>query len=102
MKKTYTLAFTSILFWSTIATVSKLLLGTMSSYKVLCISSLFALLALGIILLVKKKAYLFKEYKLKDYLIMTAIGLPGTFFYNAFLYAGTSLMPASQAFIIMV
>ncbi len=40
------------------------------------------------------------NYKIKDYLIMAGIGLPGTFFYYIFYYSGTDIMPASQAFII--
>ena len=35
MKKTYFLAGVSILFWSSLATISKLLLGTMNSYQML-------------------------------------------------------------------
>jgi len=46
MKKTYLLAGVSVLLWSTLATVSKLMLGTMSSEQLLCVSSRFAVAAL--------------------------------------------------------
>lgn len=100
MKKTYFYAGVSILLWSSLATVSKLLLGTMNSYQVLCVSALFAAVALLIVNLFTKRLGLLKTYRLKDYVTMVLIGLPGTFFYYVFLYAGTDKMLASQAFII--
>ena len=54
MKKTYFYAGVSILLWSSLATVSKLLLGTMNSYQVLCVSALFALSAV-VVAATKKK-----------------------------------------------
>ena len=49
MKKTYLYAGVSILFWSTTATVSKLLLNTLNSYQVLMFNAFFASLALLIV-----------------------------------------------------
>lgn len=100
MKKTYLYAGLSILFWSSLATVSKLLLGTLSSFQVLCISSLFAALALLVFNLITGNLKNLKSFHFKDFLIVVLIGLPGTFFYYIFLYLGTASMPASQAFII--
>ncbi len=100
MKKTYFYAGISILLWSSLATVSKLLLGTMNSYKVLCISAFFAAVTLLIVNLFTKRLSVLKTYKLKDYITIILIGLPGTFFYYVFLYLGTDRMLASQAFII--
>jgi len=42
MKKTYLLAATSIFCWSTVATITKLMLGTLNNVQLLWISSLFA------------------------------------------------------------
>lgn len=100
MKKSYLYAGISILLWSTLATVSKLLLDTSSSYTVLMCSSLFASIALLISTIANKKIRLLKNYRAKDYLLTLLIGLPGTFLYNVFLYEGTARMAASQAFII--
>ena len=100
MKKAYIYAGTSILLWSTIATISKLLLSTMDSYQILYISALFASLTLFGFIIFSGRVSVLKQYKIKDYLIMIAIGLPGNFFYNLFLYEGTDRMLASQAFII--
>ena len=43
MKKQYLYAGISILFWSTTATVTKLLLGSLNSMQILLISSFFCI-----------------------------------------------------------
>lgn len=100
MKKAFLYASVSILFWSTLATVSKLLLGTLNSFGVLMFSSFFACLALFFANLITGKLKILKTYKFKDFLLIISTSSLGTFFYYAFLYAGTSKMAASQAFII--
>jgi drug/metabolite transporter (DMT)-like permease len=100
MKKTYVFAGISILLWSTLATVSKLLLDTMNSFHVLMFSSLFAALALLAVSIVRGKIKLLLKYRVKDYITITLTCLPGTFLYYVFLYLGTARMAASQAFII--
>jgi len=100
MKKQYLYAGTSIVLWSTTATVTKLLLGSLSSMQVLCISSFFSVLFLLIINAIKGNFKYFKEYSPKDFLKMALVGTLGTFLYNLFLIVGISMMPASQAFII--
>ncbi len=100
MKKAFLYASVSILFWSTLATVSKLLLGTLNSFGVLMFSSFFACLALFIANLITGKLKVLKTYRFKDFLLIISTSSLGTFFYYAFLYAGTSKMAASQAFII--
>ena len=100
MKKTYLLAGTAILMWSTMATVSKLLLTSLSNFQVLCISSLLAGVSMLAMNAFSGKLALLKTYRLKDYLIMTGTGLLGIFLYYSFYYIGMSRMPASQAFII--
>lgn len=100
MKKTYLLAGTAILMWSTMATISKLMLSTMGNYQVLCISSLLAFLGMLVINGLSGKLKLLKTYRLKDYMIMTGVGLLGIFLYYSFYYLGMGRMLASQAFII--
>ena len=100
MKKPYFLAAVSIFFWSTVATVTKLLLGSMDSLQVLCISALFAGLFWLVINIVTGNIKKLKAYQAKDFLKTLLIGLPGTFFYYLLFYTGTDLMLASQAFII--
>lgn len=101
MKKQYIYAAISILCWSTVSTVTKLLLNdSINSIQLLWVSSLFACLFLFSVNLFSGKLKRLRTYKCKDLLISAAIGLPGTFFYNIFYYFGASQMPASQAFII--
>ena len=100
MKREYTFAFLSIFLWSTMATAGKLLLGTFNSTQVLCVSSLLAGITLSIINLVFRKSVFAASYRPKDYWKMLLIGLPGTFLYYIFYYAGAEYLLASQAFII--
>ena len=100
MKKHYLYAAIAIFGWSTVATVVKLLLGTMNSIQVLSISALFASLFLLVVGLTTGQIKTFKTYIPKDYLISVLISIPGTFFYYVFCYMGTSCMLASQAFIV--
>ena len=100
MKKAYLLAFIAIFFWSTSATVSKLLLGSLDSMQVLCVSSLFASLFWGVTNLLSGKLKLLKTYRRKDILRILGIGVIGNFFYYLLLYTGMDRMPASQALIV--
>ncbi len=100
MKRTYILAGIAIICWSTMATISKLLLGSFSGGWVLCISSLFAALFLLIKNIITGNMIKIHQYKIKDFAIMTLIGLPGILIYNLLYYIGAASLPASQAFII--
>lgn len=100
MKKQYLYAGLSILLWSTTATVTKLLLGSLNSMQILLISSFFAFIFLLIVNAIKGNLKDLKKFKIKDFLQIFCIGLLGTFLYNLFLYLGINKMQASQAFII--
>lgn len=100
MKKSYILAFSAIFFWSTMATISKLLLGSFNSVFVLLVSSVFAFVFLLVKNIITHNMVRLREYSFKDCVIMVLIGLPGILFYNLLYYLGAAIMPASQAFII--
>lgn len=100
MKKEYIYAGISIFLWSTTATVTKLLLGSLNSMQILAVSSFFAFIFLLILNLFKKKLNEIKKYKIKDYLQIAGMGALGVFLYYLFLYLGTNKMLASQAFIL--
>lgn len=100
MKKQYLYAGISILLWSTTATVTKLLLGSLNSMHILLFGSFFASIYLFLVNAVKGNLKNLKYYKMKDYLQIAGIGLLGTFLYNLFFYLGINKMQASQAFII--
>ena len=92
MKKSYYFAATAIFFWSTVATVAKLMLKDINNFQLLWMTSIFAGVFLLIVNLVTGNIKKLCEYKPKDYLISALIGLPGTFFYYVFYYAGTGIM----------
>ena len=100
MKKTYLYVATSIFCWSTVATVTKLLLSDLSSIQVLWASTFFAALFLLGVNIVTGNIHNLKNYTPKDYLTTILICFPGTFLYYMFYYAGADILPASQAFII--
>lgn len=101
MKKSYFYAGTAIFFWSTVATVAKLMLGSINNFQLLWMTAVFAALFLLAVNIFTGNIKNLKSYRPKDFLISALIGLPGTFFYYVFYYAGTGIMAeASQAFII--
>lgn len=100
MKKAYTFAGVSIFFWSTVAVTAKLLLDSLNNIQLLWASALFAAVFLFVVNMVTGNIKKIKGYKAKDYFVSVLIGLPGTFLYYVFYYAGTDMMLASQAFII--
>ncbi len=100
MKKEYIYASTSIFVWSTIATVTKLLLNNLNSMQVTLVSSLFAALFLLVVTASNGAIKEVKNYKAKDFLHIVLLGAIGIFAYHLFLYIGIDKMDASQAFII--
>jgi len=100
MKKEYCYAGISIFLWSTTATVTKLLLGSLNSMQIMLASSLFSFVFLFFFNLAKGTFLELKTYKLTDYVQISVIGTIGIFLYHLFLYLGIDRMNASQAFII--
>lgn len=100
MKQAYGFAAISIFVWSTVATIAKLLLGSLNSFQVMWASMPFAALFLLFVNIFTGNIKQLKGYKLKDYLLSAMCGLPGTFLYYVFYYSATAIMPASQAFIV--
>lgn len=100
MKKSYVFAGVAIFFWSTIATVSKLLLSQMDSMQVVGISSLFAFLFLLILNILKGNLKELRSYKVKDYLTIALLSILGIFGYHLLLYLGMERMEGGKAFII--
>lgn len=97
----YIYAGVTIFMWSTIAVISKLLLGKFNNFQVLWMSSLLGSVMLIILNTASGIIKQLKKFKLKDYLIVLLAGLPGTLLYYVFYYAGTDILPsASQSFII--
>lgn len=100
IKTEYLYAAISILLWASISPVTKLLLAEIDTMQIVFIGSIFALIFVGIISLIKNKHILPKDYKAKDYSIMSLTGLFGIFFYQLFFCLATERLPAQEAFII--
>lgn len=100
MNKKYLCAGIAIFCWSTVATTCKFLLNELNNMQLLWMNSIIAGVFLLFLNLVTGNFKKFKNYTFKDYATMVAIGTPGTLFYYVFYYAGTDILPASQAFII--
>lgn len=100
MKREYAYTLSAILLWSTMATVSKLLLGSLDSMLVLFYTCLFSTIALFFINLANGKLKQLKNISMHVFMKMISIGSLGVFFYNLFYFMGTSRLPAQQAFVI--
>lgn len=100
MKKQYFYAFGAIAFWSTTATVSKLLLHSFTTMQVLALSSAIAAVFLLMVNGLKGNLKKLHAYGLRDLLITSGVGLLGTFGYDALLYLGIDRLLASQAMIV--
>ena len=100
MKQSYLFGGITLFLWSTTATVTKMLLGSLDSIQIMNVCSLFAAVFLFFLNLIKGNLKLLKTYTLSDYLQMAGLGTLGMFLYNIFLYNGIDSMMASQAFII--
>lgn len=100
MKQEYIFAAISIFCWSTVATVSKLLLGSLDSMQILLMSSLVATVFLFFLNLAKGTLREICKLKFFDFFKLFIIGTLGIFLYHLFLYMGIDRMDASQAFII--
>lgn len=100
MRKEYLYAGISIFFWSTTATVTKLLLGSLNSMQIMMVSSLFATLFLLIVNIANGNIKKLKSLRMSDFLWIFGLGMLGIFIYHLCLYVGIDMMDASQAFII--
>ena len=101
LKTEYVAAGISIFFWGTSATLSKLLLSSLSGMQVLLFSTLFASLTLLVVNAARGTLRELKTYRPIDFLKLAGIGLCGTFCYKISFYTGLSkLGSASSAFII--
>lgn len=96
-KKAYLFAFLSIFFWSTVASVFKLTLRSLTFVELLVISSLVSTAALLGILLIRKKITELKKFNRQDYLLSFFMGLLSPFIYYLFVFKAYSLLPAQQA-----
>lgn len=100
MKKNYIFAIITVLIWSTMAAVSKMLLTDIPNLQTLCISSIFAVLFLLLMNLKNGTVKEMQKYSLKDYGIMTGLGFVGLFLYSALYYYGLMQLSSQEACIV--
>ncbi len=86
--KAILLVFICVILWAMIPVVAKLAQVNMDNHQFLFWSSLISFICLFSTALIKKKIAIFKQYKLKDWLILIVLGLLGTYIYYLFLYLG--------------
>lgn len=100
MKKSYFYAITTVLIWSTMAAVVKSMLFDIPNLQALSISSYIAFAFL--LLLNAKNGMLreVKQYKARDYLVISGLGFIGLFVYSALYYYGLSQLSAQEACIL--
>lgn len=100
MKKEYGMAAFTIFCWSTMAPVSKLLLGGLSNMEVLCYGSAVAAVVLFLVILFQGKWEMLLQYTCGDYLKLICIGFFGYFLYSSFYYYGLSVLTSQTACIL--
>lgn len=100
MKKSYIYAITTVLIWSTMAAVVKLLLSHIPNLQALSISSFVAFFFLLIMNILSGKIKLMKHYNLKDYSVMSGLGFLGLFLYSALYYYGLAQLTSQEACIL--
>ena len=99
MKK-YIFAGSTVLIWSTLAAMVKVLLGDMPNLQMLAISSVFAFAFLLILNVSNGSVKIMKQYTAKDYIKMAGLGFLGLFLYSALYYYGIGQLTSQQACIL--
>ncbi|MCP3874889.1 MAG: DMT family transporter [Desulfobacteraceae bacterium] len=98
--KAYAYALTTIAFWSTIASASKITLRYINPAQLVFYSSIVSTLVLFLVLLIQKKLDKLKGLKAKDWAMSTGFGLLNPFAYYLVLFKAYDLLPAQQAQVI--
>lgn len=100
MKKNYIYAVTTVLIWSTLSTVAKLVLNGIPNFQALALGSVFAFVFLLILNIINGSIKEIRRYRLKEYLIMSGLGFLGLFMYSALYYYGISVLGSQEACIL--
>lgn len=100
MKKSYIYAGLTVLIWSTLATVVKLVLKDIPNFQALAISSAFAFVFLLILNIINGSIKEMKHYRIKDCLTMAGLGFLGLFMYSALYYYGIAGLGSQEACIL--
>ena len=99
-KTEYLFAGVSILLWSTIVVAAKLLQNGLNNMQIVAASSLLAFVFLFAVCLFTGRLKQLRSLRAKELLILSGVGLLGTFVYHLLLYSGIAQLQPSQAIII--
>ena len=100
MKKEFILAGITVILWSTLPAVSKLIISQLDAFSTTFYVSLIAALTLFVINLVRGGLKSYTKYSLKDYARITGLGFLGLGCYTMLYYAGISYLTSQIAAII--
>lgn len=100
MKKEYLFAGITVILWSTLSAISKLMIHDMSSMSVLFYTSSIASITLFLINIITKGTTFFKIYHVGDYLRIAGLGFLGLFCYTELYYIGLIYLTSQIACII--
>lgn len=87
----------AVLSWSMVATMFKVALRSFSSYEMLLVSSLTALLIFALVLTWQKKWKLVREFRMKDWRWFAMVGLLNPVAYYLIVFKSYELLPAQIA-----
>tara|TARA_B110000495_G_scaffold185843_1_gene183938 strand:+ start:717 stop:1625 length:909 start_codon:yes stop_codon:yes gene_type:complete len=98
--KAYLFAGIAIFFWSTVATAFKLALEHLEPIQLVFYSTLFSVIVLFFITLIKGKLNLIKDFSRSDLLRCAFLGLLNPCLYYIILFKGYDILPAQEAMVI--
>ena len=98
--KAYLFAGIAIFFWSTVATAFKLALEHLEPIQLVFYSTLFSVIVLFFITLIKGKLNLIKDFSKSDLLRCAFLGLLNPCLYYIILFKGYDILPAQEAMVI--
>ncbi len=96
-KKAVLYGSVAVLSWSMVATLFKVALRSFSSYEMLLVSSLTALLIFGLVVTWQKNWKLVRAFSMKDWRWFALVGLLNPFAYYLILFKAYELLPAQIA-----
>ncbi|HDI08025.1 MAG TPA: EamA/RhaT family transporter [Candidatus Bathyarchaeota archaeon] len=96
-KHAYVLAFTAVLFWSTVASAFKISLQRLDFLQLLFYASAVSIVILLAILCMENKLSLLSSYSKNEYFHSALLGFLNPFLYYVVLFKAYSILPAQEA-----
>lgn len=100
MKKSYAYALLTVFIWSTMATVTKIMLVDIPSLEALSVSSYLGAVFLLFMNLKNKNIIKMRNCSMKDYAVIAGLGFIGMFLCNVLYYYSLTQLTAQEACIV--